>query len=109
VYVAGAPLGRGTDESGVLVMNPVRTRSLRWSEIECFSIGAHGLSTRTGIVHLRDGSTVAMWGIQGADTVARRPADRSGHRDGQQETWNRSAEREVMRLNALLESATTAG
>jgi hypothetical protein len=86
--------GVRADEHGVVIMNPLRSTTVPWAEVERFSVGAHGLWPRVGIVHLRDGSTVAIWGIQGPNPVVR--------------PKNRSAERLIVSLNHRLEAARCA-
>lgn len=84
--------GISVDACGVVIMNVTRRIEVPWTNLERFSIGTHGIWSRVGIAHLRDGSTVMIWGIQGPNPVAR--------------PKNRSAERLIETLNSrLLESA----
>ena len=57
-----------------------------------FVLAQHGMSTHQGIVHLRDGSEIDLWGIQGPGT-SRQPS-------------NRDAEREIEALTRLWDAAT---
>jgi hypothetical protein len=82
--------GVRTNERGVVIMTPSlgRDTTITWEELERFSIGEKSFWPRVGIAHLRDGSTVAIWGIQGPNPAIR--------------PKNRSAERLIEALNAEL-------
>jgi hypothetical protein len=49
---------------GVTVRNPFRSIQLTWDEIDRFSVESNGPWT-IGCVHLRDGTVIKTWGIQG--------------------------------------------
>lgn len=83
-------------ERGIVVVNPLRRRSLAWSEIERFTLGRHDIATRQGIVRLCDGSRVAVWAIQGPASLE------------QKQGAYGSAEREIDALNELLDAARRA-
>jgi hypothetical protein len=84
--------GIRVSDSGVVIMNPTRSTEVAWADLERFSIGSRGMYSRTGIAHLRDGSSVAMWGVQGPNPLTR-PGESS-------------AERQVDALNARLRDVT---
>jgi Bacterial PH domain len=52
------------DRDGITVRNPFTAKRLRWDEIDRFSVEAYG-PTSIAYVHLRDGTAVRIWGIQG--------------------------------------------
>ena len=66
-------------ESGVVVVNPFRVSSLRWSEIERFSLdeSVRFVEGPIGRVHRRGGGSTILWGI-------RPPGDPYGKRQGQE-------------------------
>jgi len=86
----GARAGARVDARGVTIVNPRRSVTIQWSMLEGFSVGAKGLWPRVGIAHLRDGSSVTIWGIQGPNPRTR--------------PENRSAEKLIDALNAHLGS-----
>jgi Bacterial PH domain len=53
-------------ESGVVVVNPFRVSSLRWDEIERFSLDESPKFVRglIGRVHCRGGGSTILWGIR---------------------------------------------
>jgi hypothetical protein len=57
----------------LLVRNPFRTTSVPWSAITGFRVGRHGLWPRVCIAARRDGSEIAIWGIQDRGPLRRRP------------------------------------
>lgn len=65
VALAGVALVDG----GVLVRNPFATRSLRWSEIESFSIGRYAVFSGMGTARLRDGSRLPLFGVRAVETM----------------------------------------
>jgi hypothetical protein len=62
-------------EDGILVRGPFREHSIRWDEIESFSIARYGVLSRLGQARLRDGSRVPLFGIQAIES-AFNPGDR---------------------------------
>jgi len=87
--IRSARAGVRVDDEGAHIMNVVRTIHVPWHEIVRFSIGSHGMLPKTGIVDLRGGERIAIWGIQAPNPVTR--------------PKNRSAERLIEALNAELE------
>ena len=53
-------------ESGVLIANPVWVSSLRWQEIERFSLDESRIAVKgpIGRVHRRGGGSIIIWGIR---------------------------------------------
>jgi hypothetical protein len=82
------PAGVYVDEHQIRVRNVRRTIELDWVEIERFRVGAKGFCAKIGIVELRDGTEIGIWGIQGPN-----PDTRPNNRD---------AEKLIERLNSLL-------
>jgi hypothetical protein len=85
-----ARAGARVDAHGVTIVNPRRSVTIQWSMLERFSVRPKGLWPRVGIAHLRDGSRVTIWGIQGPNPRTR--------------PENRSAEKLIDALNARLGS-----
>jgi hypothetical protein len=65
-------------ESGVVVVNPFGVSSLRWEEIECFSLdddpSVRSLGLNFGRVHRRGGGSTMILGIRPFDSYSRRQA-----------------------------------
>lgn len=65
-------------ESGVLVVNPVWVSSLRWDEIERFSLddnqSMRRLALNFGRVHRRRGGSTIIWGLRPFDPYSRKQA-----------------------------------
>jgi hypothetical protein len=65
-------------ESGVVVVNPFGVSSLRWDEIERFSLdddpSLRSLGLNFGRVHRRDGGSTMILGIRPFDPYSRRQA-----------------------------------
>lgn len=65
-------------ESGVVVVNPFHISSLRWDEIERFSLdhdpSLRFLALNFGRVHRRGGGSTRIWGIRPFDSYSRRQA-----------------------------------
>jgi hypothetical protein len=59
----------------VLVRNPFATRSLRWSEIESFSLGRYAVFTGMATASLRDGSRLPLFGVRAVESMFN-PGDR---------------------------------
>ena len=51
-------------EGGVRIANPLRTYSLRWEEIDDFSLEPHGRHPCVGVARLRDGREIEILGIR---------------------------------------------
>jgi hypothetical protein len=72
-------LGVYVRESGVVVVNPFRVSSLRWEEIERFSLDddprLRSLGLNFGRVHRRAGGSTVIWGIRPyGDPLSKRQA-----------------------------------
>ena len=74
VAFAGVRLG----EEALLVRGPLGERSLRWEEIEAFSIARYTVFSKLGQARLHDGSRVPLFGIQAIES-AFNPGDRQAH------------------------------
>ncbi|HMS61259.1 MAG TPA: PH domain-containing protein [Solirubrobacteraceae bacterium] len=61
--------GVQVNDHGVRIRNQLRTRDIPWAEIERFSVGTAGIFPAVGLVHLTDGSTVPIFGIQPRNVV----------------------------------------
>jgi hypothetical protein len=85
-----ARAGARVDDRGVTIVNPTRAVEIGWPDIDRFSVGAYGPWPRIGVAHLRDGSRVVIWGIQGPNPTTRGK--------------NRSAENLIGQLNELVAS-----
>jgi hypothetical protein len=60
----------------LVIVNPLRSVRLSWSDIDHFDIGRAGYWPRVGRAHLTDGRVIHMWAIQGADPSIRKDPDR---------------------------------
>jgi hypothetical protein len=58
-------VGVYVNDDGVVLRSPFRSRRLRWSEIERFSVEPWGTWWTSGFVHLRDGSSIRISGLGG--------------------------------------------
>lgn len=65
-------------DEALLVRGPFGERSLRWDEIEAFSIARYSVFSKLGQARLRDGSRVPLFGIQATES-AFNPGDRQAH------------------------------
>jgi hypothetical protein len=80
--------------AGVTVRNVWRSRRLRCEEVDRFSVESYGVWTG-GCVHLRDGTSIRTWGIQGQNPALFPNSQ-----------W---AEGPIEELNALLRDARNSG
>lgn len=67
-----------TDPTGLVSITPFGRRTLRWEEIDSFTIGRSGVFSRVALAHLKSGETVRMWSIQGANPLTRPKPGQAG-------------------------------
>lgn len=49
--------------AGITVHNPIRRYEIAWSQIDGFSMDQFWLLLKTGVAHLKDGTSVRLWGL----------------------------------------------
>ena len=69
-----ARLGVFVEEDGIRVRNPLKTKSIPWSEVRGFVL-SRSLLGEFGIAELHNGRSIRLWGIQSRSRVAS-PRDR---------------------------------